>query len=46
LPADEDPIPQDGNPHLLPEQQQNLQHDFWENVQDLQDVEQANIDEG
>lgn len=39
LPADEDPIPQDGNPHPLPEQQQNLQHDFWENVQDLQDVE-------
>lgn len=46
LPADEDLVPQDGNPHPLPGQQQNLQHDFWDNVQDLQEIEQANIVEG
>lgn len=30
----------------MPRHHQNLQHDFWENVQDLQKVEQANIEEG
>jgi hypothetical protein len=47
LPGDEDPVPEEGNPHPLPgvlPEQQNP--DFWENLQDLDDVEQANIDEG
>lgn len=44
--ADEDPVPVDGIPHPPPGHQQNLHHDFWDNVQDLQEVEQANVDEG
>lgn len=46
MPADEDPVPEDGIPHPMPGHHQNLQHDFWNNVQDLQEVEQANVDEG
>lgn len=44
-PGDEDPIPEDGNPHPNPNDN-HMQHDFWEDVQDLNDVEQANLDEG
>jgi hypothetical protein len=48
VPGDEDPILGDGSPHPFPGNQpenQN-QNDFWGNVQDLDDVEQANMDEG
>ena len=46
LPADEDPVPDDGNPHPFPGVQPENQDDFWENIQDLNDVEQANVDKG
>lgn len=47
LPGDEDPVPEEGNPHPLPgvlPDQQNP--NFLDNLQDLDDVEQATIDEG
>jgi hypothetical protein len=45
--GDEDPIPEDGNPHPFPGPQLENQHnDYWENVQDLNDIEHANVDEG
>lgn len=44
--ADEDPIPGDGNPHPLPRHQNDNKHQpFFEDLQDLQDIEQANVDE-
>jgi len=46
IPGDEDSVPDDGNPHPFPGAQPENQNDFWENIQDLDDVEQANMDEG
>ena len=44
--ADEDPIPGDGNPHPLPRHQNDNKHrPFFEDLQDVQDVEQANVDD-
>jgi hypothetical protein len=47
IPGDEDPIPEDGNQHpFLGPRPENQHNDYWENVQDLNDIEQANVDEG
>jgi len=46
LPADEDPIPRDGIPHPLPGNQVDQPNEFFEAVQDLEDIDQANADEG
>jgi len=46
IPGDEDPVPDDWNPHPFPGPQPENQNDYWDNVQDLNDIEQANIDEG
>jgi hypothetical protein len=47
LPGDEDLIPPNGNPHLGINQQMDVDHQgHFEDVGDLQDVQQANIDQG
>jgi hypothetical protein len=47
LPGDEDLIPPNGNPHPGINQQMDVDHQgHFEDVGDLQDVQQANIDQG
>jgi hypothetical protein len=47
LPGDEDHIPPNGNPHPGINQQTDVDHQgHFEDVGDLQDIQQANIDQG
>jgi hypothetical protein len=47
LPGDEDLIPPNGNPHPGINQQMDVDHQgHFEDVGDLQDVQQANVDQG
>jgi hypothetical protein len=39
VPGDEDPIPDNGNPHPVPGPQPEHMNDYWENVQDLDDIQ-------
>lgn len=44
--SDEDIVPQGANPHPLPGEFNQDHQDFSQNVQDIHEVDQANIDEG
>jgi hypothetical protein len=47
LPGDKDPIPPNGKPHLVINQQMDEDHQgHFEDVGDLQEVQQANLDQG
>jgi hypothetical protein len=47
IPSDEEPIPDDGNPHHFPgNHPENQNQDMFDNIQDLNEVQQANEDEG
>jgi hypothetical protein len=47
FPGDEDPIPRNGNLHLVINLQMDEDHqEHFEDVGDLQEVQQANLDQG